>query len=218
MITKTDCERLPKFSKVHSHSISLMSSEFVKKIMSAAIDSSEQSLSREAYTNLYEIIHRDCTRLGEAETLYFVIGNFDTDGGRRERVEQVCACFSEYPECEGFLLDDIDPDDEIWQNWYLKFHVFYERADHVVGVFEDNDGGHELEVGEVDNDDLHILKRDYFTDDGEVDTETEHERYDGMLAKLFETIDDRVYHWTLGGVHGHDNLDRATRRVAEATR
>jgi hypothetical protein len=195
-----------------------MNSSFKEKIVEDTAAIGDSSITPEQYSSLYDVINHDCERLAKASTRYFVVGNFDTEDGCRHRVERVESSLSKYPSTEAFLLDDIDHAEEVWENWYVKFRVFYNRSDYVVGVFEDNDGGHELEVGEVDNDDLQILKRDYFTDDGEVDTETEHERYDGMLAKLFETIDDRVYHWTLGGVHGHDNLDRATRRVAEATR
>lgn len=197
-----------------------MDSDFVQKVVEDTVELKQGTLSRSEYNKLYKIIHRDCETIADAERLYFVIGNFDRQDGRRERLENVRDCISEYPNFEAFLMDEIDEDDEMWANWYLKFEIFYRRADDVVAVVEDNDGGHELEIGEVDNDELWILKRDYYNSDGTEDTETEHEMYDGMLAKLFEHLErhGQVYHWTIGGVHGCDNLDQATRRVVEETR
>jgi hypothetical protein len=120
-----------------------MSSEFARKIIEDAAEMSDGDLTREQFSTLYDVINRDCRLMAAAETLYFVIGNFDTERDQREHVESVKDCISEYQGLEAFLLDDVDPEDEALKNWYLKFRVFDRRSDHVVGVFEDNDGGHE---------------------------------------------------------------------------
>jgi hypothetical protein len=73
--------------------------------------------------------------------------------------------------------------------------VFLLRADHVVAVFESNDGGHELEIGEVDLDRVHVLKRDY--ESVSVDHDLEYAKYDAMLGTLFDLLDrrDRLHEW-----------------------
>lgn len=95
-------------------------------------------------------------------------------------------------DCEAFILDEVGSDDNELEKFYLKFHLYLSRTDHVVGVFEDNDGGHELEIGEAPVEQTLVLKRDYPS------RETEHERFDGMLAKLFEGLEhrDRLFRWT----------------------
>lgn len=153
-------------------------------------------------------IHReglpDLSRLATAQTRYFVIGNYDE--GKKHRVHAVRDQLSEPPREEAFILDEIDPDVDVWMNFYVKFRVFLLRCQHVVGVFEDNDGGHTLEIGEADLLDVYVLKREYD------DRETEHDAYDGMLGTLFQLLNhrDHLYRW-----HTEDELLEQTRRLQD---
>lgn len=74
-----------------------------------------------------------------------------------------------------------------------------EGSDYVIGVFEDNDGGHELELGEADLSTTYLLKRDY--SHVSIDNDVEYEKYDAMLGTLFEMINDREHliAWTSEG-------------------
>lgn len=197
-----------------------MPSPFAAEVVSDMREITEQGLTPEQYTEISRTVARDCRRVADADRLYFVVGNYDEDRGQKGRVTTTRDYIDGYrPYTAGFLLEEVDPDDEAWENWYVKFRVFLRRATHVVGVFEDNDGGHELEVGEVDTGDLHVLKRDYYADDGEQDEALEHERFDGMLAKYFQFLDDRgrLYRWTEDEVDGVGDLEAATRRLLEET-
>lgn len=129
--------------------------------------------------------------VGYAETVYLVVGNYDeTTRPRLVDVRDVLDRRS--PDHVAFLLDDVDPEVAAWRNFYVKFKVFAARADWVVGVFEDNDGGHELEVGEVPREKLYVFKREYD------DRETERAAYDAMLASLFEVLENggRLVRWS----------------------
>lgn len=197
-----------------------MGSPFAADVISDMREIKEEGLTPEQFTAISSVVARDCERLGAADLLYFVIGNYDEQRGQKSRVVDTRDRISEYsPETEAFLLEDVDPAEEAWENWYVKFLVFRSRADHVVGVFEDNDGGHELEAGEVETGDLHALKRAYLTPDGEQDTDTEHERFDGMLGKYFEFLDarNRLYRWTTADLGDVDDLATATERLLAAT-
>lgn len=195
-------------------------SELVREIIEELNELREDSLSPEEYSELYDVLCRDCRQLANAEYLYFVLGSYDEASGRRNRVESVRDCISEYPPIEAFLMEEIDSDDEVMQQWYLKFWALYRRANYAVFVFEDGDGGHELEFGEVKLDEkVRVLKREYYSD-GTVDTQTEHDRYDGMLAKKFDVVDrrGRLYRWTCAETADCDSLDRAIRRMVEDCR
>ena len=65
-----------------------------------------------------------------------------------------------------------------------------EGSDYVIGVFEDNDGGHELELGEGNLSTTYILKRDY--SNASIDNDVEYEKYDAMLGTLFFYLIHRV--------------------------
>jgi hypothetical protein len=197
-----------------------MASPFAADVISDMREIREEGLTPEQFTAISQVVARDCERLGSADLLYFVIGNYDEDRGQKDRVVDTRDRISAYSsDTEAFLLEEVDPSDEAWQNWYVKFLVFRRRADHVVGVFEDNDGGHELEAGEVETGDLHVLKRAYLTDGGDQDTDLEYERFDGMLAKYFEFLDarGRLYRWTTDDAEDVDDLATATERLLEKT-
>lgn len=195
-------------------------SKFVKRIIEEWTNLREGSLTPREYSALYDVLHKDCEQFADAEQLYFVLGSYDDASGQRNRLEAVRDCISEYPPMEASLMEEIDSEDRVVDQWYLKFCAFYDRTDYAVFVFEDDDGGHELEFGEVSLDEkVRVLKRDYYSD-GEVATQAEHDHYDGMLAKKFETVDNRgrLYRRTHAETVDCDNLDRATRRVVEDCR
>ncbi|PSQ15821.1 hypothetical protein BRD00_12450 [Halobacteriales archaeon QS_8_69_26] len=197
-----------------------MTSPFASDVIADMREIREEGLSRDQFTEISRVVARDCRRFGDADRLYFVVGNYDEGRGQRDRVAATRDRISGFrSDTEAFLLEEVDPDDEAWENWYVKFRVFLRRATWVVGVFEDNDGGHELEAGEVDTGDLYVLKRDYYTREGDPDVETEHDRFDGMLAKYFAFLEnrDRLYRWTTADVENVDGLETATDRLLNDT-
>lgn len=126
-------------------------------------------------------------RLARAERIFLVIGSYAEP--MKSRVETVREQLSKPPGDEAFVLDEIDPDVDVWENFYVKFRVFLVRAQYVVGVFEDNDGGHELEIGEVNLSTTVVLKRDYHP--ASIKDDVERAKYDAMLATLFDLLDRR---------------------------
>jgi hypothetical protein len=129
---------------------------------------------------------------GYSDVTYLVIGNFDEPqktrlrSVRNELADRGASHFS-------FLLDEIG--EQVWENFVVKFKIFADRADFVVGVFEDNEGGHELELAELDREryqeKTRVFKQDYLT------IEEERDAYDAMLAHLFEIMENRgqLYRW-----------------------
>lgn len=198
-----------------------MASPFAAELIAGMQDIREEGLTPDQFTEISRIVARDCERLAKADLLYFVIGNYDEEHGQKDRVIETRDYISDHhSDTEAFILEDVDSADEAWENWYVKFRVFLRRSTHVVGVFEDNDGGHELEAGEVNNADLFVLKRDYYSTDGSPDTEREHDQFDGMLAKLFEFLERRnqLYRWTVDDVPGVKSLESATEQLLTDTR
>lgn len=134
---------------------------------------------------------------------YFILGNYDHP--QRERLDLVKDKISRTDtNYHPYLLDDITvtgPQASDYKQFYLKFHATVNRTDVFTLVIEDNDGGHELETGEVPGEDLYILYRDY-TDasipDSDGAQDLHREKYDAMIAKLIALYDDanRVYTWT----------------------
>jgi hypothetical protein len=129
---------------------------------------------------------------GYSDIAYLVIGNFDEPQKARlrsVRTELADRGASHFP----FLLDEIA--DQVWENFVVKFKIFADRVDFVVGVFEDNEGGHELELAELDREryqeKTRVFKQDYLT------VEEERDAYDAMLAHLFEIMENRgqLYRW-----------------------
>lgn len=94
-----------------------------------------------------------------------------------------------------FLLDDLDEKNEYWGNFYLKFRYALVGTDYAVLVAEDNDGGHELELGEVRLEDLFVFKRNY--ERISIEKDIEYEKFDAMMGTLFDLMDEngRVALW-----------------------
>lgn len=133
------------------------------------------------------------------DTRYFILGNYETNSDReapKDRLTAVRDRINETASARAFLLDDLDETNERWANFYLKFRYTLVGTDYVLLVAEDNDGGHELELGEVPLTDTFILKRDYR--DASIDSDIEYEKFDAMIGTLFETMteNNRVTVWT----------------------
>lgn len=128
-------------------------------------------------------------------TRYFVLGSYDEP--QKRRLRNAAELLERYDSASvAVLLEDLDPTDDDWENFYLKFRYALTLVDYVVLVAEDNDGGHELELGEVPLEDTFVLKRDYAP--ASIGDDLERERYDAMIAKLCDLMErnDRLFEWT----------------------
>lgn len=160
------------------------------------VEETEQRLGEKIPPEQIEAIHdavltdEVLRSVGYAETVYLVIGNYD-EATKPRLLETRDVLDRRSPNHLAFLLDEVDPDVSAWQNFYVKFKIFTARADWIVGVFENNDGGHELEAGEVPREKLYVFKREYD------DRAREHEAFDAMIASLFEVLDNegRLIRW-----------------------
>lgn len=146
-------------------------------------------------------------RLARADVRFFVVGSYDEP--QKQRVELVRDLLSDPAGDEAFTLEEIDRDVGVWENFYVKFRLFLLRADHLIGVFEDNDGGHELEIGEAPLSDVYVLKRTY--ESVSIENDVEYDKYDAMVGTLFELLDrrGRLYEW-----EDESDLLVATKRLA----
>lgn len=83
------------------------------------IDSYEQAKA------IHKTSKRDLGRYMRADTVLFVIGNYDTP--QKDRLEDVRETLSELrPGDEAFILEDVDPEITAWENFYVKFRVLLE--------------------------------------------------------------------------------------------
>ena len=87
--------------------------------------------------------------------------------------------------------------DEAWGNEFItKFRILADRVDYIVGVFEDDAGGHANESGIIVTDPYrsrtYILKRAYETE------AEERTAYNAMQANIFTIIKGTggLYGWT----------------------
>lgn len=172
--------------------------------------------SNEEATDIHAAVTRLSAELrgkGPADPLrYFVLGNYDE--GRKRWLKQARALLEHYvPDGVAFLLSDLDAANDDWENFYIKFRYALSLVDHPVLVAEDNDGGHELELGEVALPATYVVKRDYVA--SSIDRDLEHEKYDAMMGKLFDVMDrrDHLFEWS-----DAQSFARAVRRVGDATR
>ncbi|NGM70270.1 hypothetical protein G6M89_14835 [Natronolimnobius sp. AArcel1] len=128
-----------------------------------------------------------------SDTIYLILGNYDTPPGDRngpkDRLENTRDNINDSPLlASAILLEDLDETNEHWSNFYLKFRYTLIGADYTLLIAEDNDGGHELELGEVPLETTFIFKRDYTT--LAIDSDLEYEKYDAMIATLFDIMDE----------------------------
>lgn len=127
-----------------------------------------------------------------ANTRYFILGSYDSPEGRegpKDRLEAVRNCINQEPlRATAFLLDDLDETNEHWGNFYLKFRFTLIGTDYVLVVAEDNDGGHELELGEVPLADTYVFERDYANIS--IENDIEYEKFDAMMGTLFDVMEE----------------------------
>ena len=133
-------------------------------------------------------------------TRYLVLGSYDTPRsdrtGPKDRLVEARDCLEDLnPRSTAVLLEDLDPDNGDWRNFYVKFRYTMATTDFNVLVAEDNDGGHELELGEATLSETYVAKRDYRH--ASVDKDLEYEKYDAMISTLFKLMDRRghLFKW-----------------------
>lgn len=140
-----------------------------------------------------------------------LLGNYDTRPKQRlSDAKQILQ--NANPDAVALLLDDLDPANDNWENFYLKFRYTLTLIDYPILIAEDNDGGHELELGELSLDETYVAKRDY--EAVSIDHDIEYEKYDAMIAKLFELLErnDQLHTWT-----DYASFEQAVRTIAEQT-
>ncbi|MFA9516587.1 hypothetical protein ACERIT_05120 [Halopenitus sp. H-Gu1] len=131
---------------------------------------------------------------------YLLLGNYDagpsTRDGPKDRLETVRQIIN-LNQVTNFaiLLEDLDPANDRWDNWYLKFQFTLLSTDYNILIAEDNDGGHELELGEIPLEETYVAKREYTH--ASLDKDLEYEKFDGMMATLFDFLDraGHLYRW-----------------------
>lgn len=158
--------------------------------------SGKESLSPTEYYRIKNLMNdpEQLNRISSSSVSYLIIGNYDDDGdfSKKDCLELVRFALNERdPGAYAFLMEEID---EAWGNEFItKFRILADRADYIVGVFEDDAGGHANESGIVVTEPYryrtYILKREYETE------EEERDAYNAMQANIF-TIIGRT-----GGLH-----------------
>lgn len=153
-------------------------------------------------SEIHDSLLRISTEIREREPdgpRYLILGNYDRRPKQRLRQAQGLI---EYFDATGiaFLLSDLEVSGDSLDNFYIKYLYALSFVDTVVLVAEDNDGGHELEVGEVQLSDLYIIKREY--ESASIEGDLEREKYDAMIAKLFEVMDRNEQLFTWSDYHG----------------
>lgn len=133
-------------------------------------------------------------------TRCLVLGNYDTPesdrAGPKDRLVDAQELLEDHdPRSTAVLLEDLDPVNDDWLNFYVKFRYTMATTDFTVLVAEDNDGGHELELGAATLSETYVAKLDYRH--ASVDKDLEYEKYDAMISTLFKLLDrrGRLFEW-----------------------
>lgn len=131
---------------------------------------------------------------------YLILGSYDDgsstrDGPKDRLVHAREILHTNQHSSFAVLLEDLDPSDTRWPSWYLKFQFTLRSTDYNVLIAEDNDGGHELELGEISLQTTYVAKREYTH--ASLDKDIEYEKFDGMMASLFDFLDraGHLYRW-----------------------
>lgn len=142
---------------------------------------------------------------------YFVLGNYDD--GRKKWLKEASRLLEYFNSTSiAVLLSDLDPDNDDWENFYIKFRYTLSFIDYSILVAEDNDGGHELELGEVPLASTYVVKRDY--ESVSIDHDLEYEKYDAMMAKLFDVMARQNHLFSWDSKH---SFARSVQAVASTT-
>lgn len=156
-------------------------------------DTPSGQLTYEQYTLLRDALtSEDLDPLfDEQTTSFFILGKYD-DGPMEERLTTVRDRINRDSD-HAFLMKEID--DQPFPFWTTQFKVLAKRADYIVGVYENDDGGHAWEAGYLSHPGtrsrVRALKRDY------PDLEGPDEPFSGMFAHFIQVLDgiDQAYHW-----------------------
>lgn len=161
--------------------------------------SGKESLSPEEYYQIKELLNETAQlhRISSSAVSYLIIGNYDDEGtfSKKDRLKLVRLALNDRdPGAYAFLMEEID---EAWGSEFItKFRILADRVDYIVGVFEDDAGGHANESGVIVTHpyrtQTYILKRAY-------DTEAEERAaYNAMQANIFMIIGRTggLYEWT----------------------
>lgn len=161
--------------------------------------SGRSSLTPTEYYQIKQVMNdpRQLTRINESAVSYLIIGSYHDEApfSKKDRLEFVRLVLNDrVPEAYAFLMEDID---DAWGNEFItKFRILASRVDYIVGVFEDNTGGHAYESGIIVSEPyrsrLHILKRAYETKNDE------RAAYNAMQMNIFAIIGRTggLYEWT----------------------
>lgn len=111
------------------------------------------------------------------------------------------------------MLEDLDPDNDDWRNFYVKFRYTMATTDFTVLVAESSDGGHELELGDATLSETYVAKRDYRH--ASIDKDLEYEKYDAMMGTLCKLMDRRghLFAWRTS-----DEFQDALEQISTETR
>lgn len=153
-----------------------------------------------------------------ANNRYFILWSYDSPEGRegpKDRLETVRDRINQDPSpSTAFLLGDLDETNEQWANFYLKFRFTLIGTDYVLLIAENNDGGHELELGEVSLESTYVFERDY--SDISIENDIEYEKFDAMMSTVFDVMEEngRLRQWNttdelLEAVEGEQLLNAA---------
>jgi hypothetical protein len=132
-------------------------------------------------------------------TRYFILGSYDSPEGRKGPKDRLKAVRDHINQeslpASAFLLADLDETNEHWANFYLKFRYTLIGTEYVLLVAEDNDGGHELELGGVPLSDTYAFRRDY--EGISIESDIEYEKFDAMMGALFDMMEEngRLKRW-----------------------
>lgn len=161
--------------------------------------SGKDSLSPDEYYRIKNLLNdpEQLNRISTSAVSYLIIGNYDDDKSfsTEDRLELVRLALNDRdPSAYAFLMEEID---EAWGDEFItKFRILADRVAYIVGVFEDDAGGHANESGIVVTEPYrsrtHILKRAYETE------EEERAAYNAMQANIFTIISRTggLYTWT----------------------
>ncbi|MFH5799889.1 hypothetical protein [Haladaptatus sp. CMAA 1911] len=152
--------------------------------------SGKDSLSPDEYYRIKQLLNDpdQLNRISTSSVSYLILGNYDDEGdfSKKDRLKLVRLSLNERdPGAYAFLMEEID---EAWGNEFItKFRILSDRVDYIVGVFEDDAGGHANESGivvtELYRSRTFVLKREYET------KEEERAAYNAMQANIFAILD-----------------------------
>jgi len=156
-----------------------------------------ETLTPERVESIQTAVHEELGRFINT-TSYFVLGSYSEE--TRPRLEAVrdqlgseAVASGSDDAVDAFLMDDVLDISEFFTS---KFKLLVSYADHIVGVYEDSNGGHAWEAGYIDQPMYRDRTRAFYR---EYDREEEqYAAYDGMFAHYLLSMErvDRGYTWT----------------------